>query len=299
MRKIRPYIMLYGAVALITSVSGCAKKDDTAVLAMVGDRVISSREFTSRIAKLPSYYQTVVARNREKFLDDLIVEEIFYEEAVRTGLTRDRETQDVIKEAKKKILIARLLKKEVEDKIRIDESEARKYYEEHKDEFKSPEMWRASHILVATEAEAQEIQNGIAALGWDFEEMAKARSRDATAKRGGDIGMFTKGQLVPEFEEACMKLEVGSPCEIVKTQFGYHVIKVTEKVPTMAEEFGKVRSSIEDQLRRARRKILFNELIANLKKKYNVKVETDALKEMAEKSKPAKEKAPPGNTTAP
>ena len=269
-------ILIFG-IAFLAMLAGCAKSADDKVIAHVGNKVISLREVNDRIAKLPAYYKTTVSRNKKRFLDDLIVEEMFYEEAVRDGLYRDRETQDVIKEARKKIIIARLIKKEVEDKIKIGEGEIKAYYEEHKDEFKAPPMWRASHILVATQQEADEVLNGVNALGWNFEEIAKARSQDATASRGGDIGFFRKGQLVPEFEEACLKMNAGDPCQIVKTQFGYHVIKLTDTRPARTEEYDQVKGAIEDHLKRLKRKDLFNKLIDDLKDKYKVRIDESVL----------------------
>ncbi len=282
-------IILTLTIGLFLLAFGCARSDGNSVLAKVGNRVISLQEVTSRISKLPSYYQTLVANNKKRFLDDLIVEELFYEEAIRDGLHRERETQDVIKEAKKKILIARLIKKEVEDRIAVGADAALGYYNGHKDEFKTQEMYRASHILVASAQEAEEILKEINAMGWNFEETARAKSLDATAKRGGDIGFFTRGQLVPEFEAACLKLNVNDPCGIVKTQFGYHVIKLTDKKPAAAEEFGKVRGAIEDRLKRQTRKELFNKLVASLKEKYRVRIEADVYKLLGEEPKHAEE----------
>lgn len=287
-------IIIYVVTACLCVSLGCARREDDKVLVRVGNRVISLREAKEKMARLPAYYQTIVSRDKKKFLDDLIAEELFYEEAVRQDLLKDKETQDVIREAKKKIVIAKLIKKEVEDKVRVDDDAVKKYYEEHKGEFMSPEMWRASHVLVASGEEAQEIAKGINSGALKFEEVAGSRSLDATAKRGGDIGYFAKGQLVPEFEEACFSLNVGDPCQIVRTQFGYHVIKLTDRRPGKAEELEKVRAAIIDRLRRNAKKDLFGEFISNLREKYKVEVEEDALAIFEGGEKGAKEKAPAG-----
>ena len=269
-------------ILVSTLAFGCARQEAKGVLARVGDRVITLEEFNSRLRKIPQYYQAIVSRNKKKFLDDLIVEEIFYDEAVRSGLHRDRETQDVIKEAKKKILIAKLIQERVEAKVSVDEKTLREYYDGHRDEFRAPEMTRASHILVASQEEAEDLLKKINSNELDFEEAARSKSLDATAKRGGDVGYFTKGQIVPEFEEACLALKAGDPCQIVKTQFGYHVIKVTDRKPERVEEFETVKSAIKDRLKREKRKELFNKLISDLKDKYRVKVEDGVYETLGE-----------------
>jgi len=86
---------------------------------------------------------------------------------------------------------------------------------------------RASHILVKTEAEAKDILSKINA-GDSFETLAKKFSTCPSGKKGGDLGMFGKGMMVPEFEEASFKAKAGEVVGPVKTQFGYHIIKVTE-----------------------------------------------------------------------
>ena len=86
---------------------------------------------------------------------------------------------------------------------------------------------RASHILVKTESEANELLGQIKA-GQDFAELAKKHSDCPSGSRGGDLGFFTKGRMVKEFEDAAFGMEPGQVSEPVKTQFGYHLIKVTE-----------------------------------------------------------------------
>jgi peptidyl-prolyl cis-trans isomerase C len=228
---------------------------------------------------MPSYYQNIVDRNKKRFLDEMIVETMFYEEAVRKGIGRDHEIKEIIKEAEKKILIAKLIKSEVEDKIEVKDDEVRNFYEAHKDDFKTPELWRASHILVATEEEAKSIRDDIS-KGASFEELARTRSMDATASRGGDIGYFRQGQLVPDFEKACLELKTGDLSDIVHTQFGYHVIKLTDKKEPAAEAFEKVRQKIEDELKKKKRSELFDNLVLKLKEKYNVHIEEDVFKSL-------------------
>lgn len=275
-------IALYISIIFLTltlGATGCAKKPSSGdkVLATVSNRSVTLRELDSRITKMPPYYQRIVEKNKKRYLDDIIVEMLLYEEAARIGLEKDREVRDLLAEAKKKIMITKFVKIKVEDNIKVPEEEMKAFYDLHKEEFKAPPLWRASHILVPTEKEAQDILDQLS-KGASFEELAKAHSTDATAGRGGDIGYFKTGQLVPDFEKECLKLEVGQTSGILHTQFGYHIIKLTDKKEPVAESYEKVKRLIEGELKKKKRSELFDRLVSELKDKYNVKIEDDGLK---------------------
>ncbi len=263
---------------MINLAAGCARKntDDNKVLARVSNKVITLKDFKDRISKVPPYYRAVVEKNKKRFLDETIVEILFYEEAIREGLNKDKEVREVINEAKKRILSAKLIQNEVENKIKVRDEEIKQFYENNKDDFKTPELWRASHILVATEREARDILDELS-KGASFEELARLRSMDATASRGGDVGYFRVGQLVPDFEKACLKLNVGETSDIVRTQFGYHVIKLTDKKEPAIESFEKVKKSIEGELKKKKRSELFDRLVQKMKNKYKVHIEKDVF----------------------
>ena len=107
------------------------------------------------------------------------------------------------------------------------DQDAEAYYEENKDSFKVDEV-TASHILVEKESTAKEILEKLEA-GEKFEDLAKQYGTDGTKDNGGSLGTFGRGQMVKEFEDAAFALEPGEISDIVKTQFGYHIIKVTDK----------------------------------------------------------------------
>jgi peptidyl-prolyl cis-trans isomerase C len=109
---------------------------------------------------------------------------------------------------------------------------------------------RASHILVKTEEEAKDIISQLDG-GADFGELAKQHSSDGSAQNGGDLGFFGPGRMVPEFETAAFALEVGAYSkEPVQSQFGYHVVKVTDKRPQQPPAFEQVQSQIRSLLLR-------------------------------------------------
>ncbi|MBN1526924.1 MAG: peptidylprolyl isomerase [Candidatus Omnitrophica bacterium] len=278
-------------ITLIAAVvfTGCARKPapEDKVLVTVSNRTMTLRDFNDRIDRLPDYYKRVVERNKKRFLEEMIAEMLFYEEGVRKGLDRDKEVQDILREAKKKVVITKLIKNEVEDKTKVTDDQMKRFYETHKESFKSPELWRASHILVGTEQEAKDISDQLAG-GASFEELAKKYSTDATAERGGDVGYFRKGQLVPDFEKACLKLDVGQASDVVRTQFGYHIIKLTDKKEPQVQPFESVKRIIEGELKKVRQSELLDELVMKLKDRYKVQINNDTLQAL---EGPAKESA--------
>jgi peptidyl-prolyl cis-trans isomerase C len=162
----------------------------------------------------------------------------------------------------------------------ITEEALRKVYDEAATQITRDIEVRARHILVDAEDEAKQI---IADLkkGGDFAELAKKKSKDPGAADGGDLGFFTKEQMVPEFSAAAFKLEPGQISDPVKTQFGWHVIKVEEKRNRQAPEFDKVKSQIETfVMRRAQA-----EFVAKLRE--GAKIER-LDKKPEEKAQPAK-----------
>lgn len=273
---------------LITFVGGCAGRDDKQVLARVDRKdVITVADFNDRISKLPARYQEIVNKNKAAFLDELVVDSLLHDEAMRKKLQKDPEVKDVFEEAKKKILISRLLQQEVGGKVTVSEEEIEQYYNANNDQFTTPEVLRASHILVKTEKEAKdalvELSNGR-----NFEDLARARSVDPTAKVGGDIGYFARRQLVPEVEEVCYSMQPGDISGIVKTNFGYHVIKLTERKAPRVKELDEVRDVVRQSLKRLKQKTLFNDFVEKLKERSQIDINQKLLATISEEESPEK-----------
>lgn len=276
MRKYLCYII--SIAAAVSLIFGCAKtpSQDDKVVVKVSNGVITLKEFNARIAKLPEYYKKIVENNKKRYLEEMIAEKLFYEEALRRGLNNDKEVAEILSEAKKKIIITKLIKTDIDDKVKVSDAEIRAFYEDNKDKLRTPEMWRASHILVPTEEEARAILQELNS-GASFEKIAKERSKDATASRGGDIGFFRAGQLVPDFEKAAVKLNVGQLSGIVQTKFGYHIIKLTDRKEAGVQPYEKAKPLIEDELRKKKKAEMFNDLMMSLKKKYGVSIDEKAF----------------------
>lgn len=136
--------------------------------------------------------------------------------------------------------------------VRFTEADAKKYYDTNRAEFRKQEERTASHILVATEAEAQAIR--AEATPANFADLAKKNSTDpGTKANGGDLGVIQKGQLVPEFEKVAFQLKQGEISEPVKTQFGWHLIYISKITPARTIPFAEAKAGIIQQQLAAKR----------------------------------------------
>ncbi|TGE37325.1 foldase [Desulfosporosinus fructosivorans] len=170
-------------------------------------------------------------------------EEAFNQALETNALTLD----DLRKNIVTNIQILRLL----EANKPITEEEIKQYFETNKDSLAVAEEVNASHILVATEELATEVKAKIAA-GEDFADLAKQYSTDESTKDlGGNLGFFAKGEMVQEFEEVAFSLEVGLVSDPVKTEYGYHIIKIEDKkeakVATLEDSTAKIKEALLDQ----------------------------------------------------
>jgi peptidyl-prolyl cis-trans isomerase D len=142
----------------------------------------------------------------------------------------------------RKIKFVRINTADVAAKLKVAPADVEKYYNEHLGTYTTPEQIRASHILLKTEgkndaevkAKAADVLKQARAAGSDFAALAKKYSEDdSNAKQGGDLDYFSRGRMVPEFETAAFGLAPGEISDLVKTQFGYHIIKVTDRKPAI------------------------------------------------------------------
>jgi foldase protein PrsA len=154
-----------------------------------------------------------------------------------------------------------------QDLQQATDEDAKEYYDENQDQFNVDEV-EASHILVTDEKLAKDILKEIKD-GGDFAELAKEHSIDGSKASGGELGYFGKGAMVPEFEEAAFALKPGEVSDIVASQFGYHIIKVTDKKQGL-ENYEDVKTSIKDSLNDMAIRNAYSEKMSVLREKYGV-----------------------------
>jgi len=258
--------------------SGCGRTapNEEEVLVSIGSTRITVNDFNERVANLPERYREIAQRRKAAYIQELINDTLLYQEALRQGIDKDADVKKVIEEAKKKILIAKLLSSEVEAVIKVTDDEVADYYDENKFRYMTPEIMRASHILLSTFDDASEVIKELK-QGETFENAARARSLDPTAQQGGDIGYFPKGRLMPEFEQACARLSVGETSDVVRTSLGFHIIKLTDRRASVEKPLDEVREEISRGIYDVKRRKSFNDLLEKLKNSTEIEVNEEAL----------------------
>ncbi len=192
-------------------------------VAMVNGQPISKAAFEDALAGMPPQMKERMETPEGKvsLLDDLVTQEVLIQEARRLGVEKDRAVKSRLEEARRQILVQSVIENIAERDVTDDKVKA--YYQSHQDEFRQV---RASHIVVDTEDQAQDAKTR--AASGDFAELAKDVSTDPSAKEnGGDLGYFRKDQMVKPFADKAFAMKVDEVSDPVKTEFGYHIIKLT------------------------------------------------------------------------
>jgi peptidyl-prolyl cis-trans isomerase C len=206
-------------------------------------------------------------------------EPLSFEEYKQKLVENGRNFEEEKERIREGLAYQKILEAQIGGKINITEDDAKKFYDENPKQFETAEQIRVSHILIKpvyikggdpNEAKAladkkakdllQKIKNGA-----DFAVLAKASSACPSAPKGGDLGFISKGDTTPVFEETAFKLEVGQVSDIVKTEYGYHIIKVTDHKDASIISFDEAKDRIIEQLKQSKQLELRNEYIESLK----------------------------------
>ncbi|HEU4938973.1 MAG TPA: peptidylprolyl isomerase [Vicinamibacterales bacterium] len=206
------------------------------------------------------------------------------EEAFKKALESRGMTLDKLKaDTRIDISINKMVEAEVSTQPPPTDAQVREFYDKNPDKFKQDEAVRASHILfrveeaadAATKKKAMDEAQSVlkqARAGADFAELAKKHSADGSAQQGGDLNFFTRGQMVPPFDQAAFAMKPGEISEIVTTQFGYHIIKVTERRPASTVPFEQVSGRIKEFLTEQQKQQKADAFIQSLKQKAKIEV---------------------------
>jgi peptidyl-prolyl cis-trans isomerase C len=181
------------------------------------------------------------------------------------------------------LLRRKLVKDEVFDKIAVDPNEYQGFYEKNKEKYVEDEQVRARHILVKVaqgtaqgdeEKLKKRADNALkrAKKGEDFAKLAEEFSEDTSKTNGGDLGFFPRGHMVAEFEEAAFTIKPGQISDLVRTQFGYHIIKVEERKPAKALSFEEAHPQVEEDVRREHTFARYQEYMAGLRTKASIEI---------------------------
>lgn len=241
------------------------------------------------------------AQIRQQLIDQLIDRELLYQQAQQAHVTLEEAVidsqmaqiqMDGINLSEKQVreliktdfVIRKYIEDEIQANIEISEEDARKFYDENLSEFEQSEQVKASHILVRSGQDDTPEQKAAARHKIDsllvvaranpdsFAEIAKASSEGPSAPRGGDLGFFGRGQMVPPFEQAAFALKPGEISDVVETQFGYHIIKMFEKQEGEIVPFDSVKTDIQNYLRDQRTNEQISALLDSLRVKATIEI---------------------------
>jgi len=252
------------------------------------------------------------AELRKKALDELIRRELYYQEAVRIGIKvskselkdglenikkrfkSKKEYQNALKQAgiteddlkkdiERNLLINKFYQQEVLDISKVSDNELKEYYEKNKKDFLRPEAVRIRHILIKVEPTSTDEEKAKkkkeagdilkrARQGEDFAELAYKYSADDWRVKGGDLGLIHRGRLLPELEEVAFKLKPGEISDLIETIYGYHIIKMEEKLPPTQLGFDEIKDKLRKELEEKRKKEREENLLKTLKEKARIEV---------------------------
>ncbi len=265
------FVMVFSVVAFAQEKVPAEKeqRDVEKVLAKIGDVEIRVKDVDAVISQLPPQQSLMFNTDygRKRILNELVNKELFYLWAEDNKVAEKDDFKADLENIRKN-LMSNYAMKEIMKDITVSEEEVAKYFEEHKDEFREPEQVKASHILVASEDQAIEILAMLEGGEKTFEEAAKEFSNCPSKEKGGELGFFARGQMVKEFEEAAFALEAGNMSEPVKTEYGWHIIRVDEKKPERIKELTEVNDQINEKLLNEKQFKKYDDTLTELKTKH-------------------------------
>ncbi len=240
------------------------------ILAVAAGHEITEEELNTLIRNYPAEQQMYLSdpRAREQVLEQLIAFHLFAKLAEEENIMESQEYKTMIEKMKVE-LASHMAATKVIEGIRVTEEEEAAFYEENKSRLGRSERVSAKHILVDTLELAEKAAKEIS-QGKSFEDAAKEYSTCPTKDKGGDLGFFSRGQMVPEFEKAAFEGALHQVIGPVKTQFGYHLIWVEEKQEGSIPEFAQVKEQIHQQLIQEKQQEAYGAKVAELTEKYGV-----------------------------
>ncbi len=261
-----------------------AQSASAVVLATVNGDEITSEEVNKvlmegtqgRFDSLPADKQNEL---RQRIIEGMIAQELVYDDAKRTGVLDSKEYKQELEALVNRLkvqLAAKVWEQEQFEAIKVDAKEVKAYFDANPDEFVDKEKIRARHILVKTEAEAQAVIRSMKGLSGEklkneFIAQAKSKSTGPSAAKGGDLGYFPRGQMVPSFNDAAFAMKEGSMSSApVQSQFGYHVIYVEDKKAAKKLGFEDVKNFIEQRLKMDKFKATMEKKMSSLREKAKI-----------------------------
>ncbi|MGB2697097.1 MAG: peptidylprolyl isomerase [Candidatus Zixiibacteriota bacterium] len=265
-------ILIFSLIPLICGfvLMNCEKGKEGKVVTKVNNRVLTEEDIEKEIP--PESEGKVTLDQKREYVRRWIRNELLYQEAKKRGIDRQEDIKWKIEQITKDFVVTNFLEKELADSILVSPEEIKEYYEGNEEKFvREEDEVRASQIIVKTIDEAEMLRTKLVFRA-DFAGLAQEVSLDPETKfRGGDLGYFTKSMILPEIAEVVFKLGVGHLSKPIETEWGFHVIKVTDKKKKGSiRELWEVENLIANFLSGQERKEMVDRYIQNLEGKYKI-----------------------------
>ena len=242
------------------------------VLAVISGSEITEKDLNAIIMRYPEEQRAMFSSEmgKKQLLEQMISFELMNKLGKEMKLNETEEYKAGLEQLEKDLLTQMTINK-VLSEVTVTDEDAKKYYKENKTQFDQPATVSAKHILVDTEELCFEVKERIENGELSIEDAAKEYSTCPSNAQGGSLGVFGRGMMVPEFEDAAFELELEKISEPVKTQFGYHLIKVDTKNEAKAASFDEVKNKIVQQLIQKNQEKKYMDVMKELENKYEVK----------------------------
>ena len=243
------------------------------ILAKVGALTVTEKEVDEFIAELGQRGQGYnTPDGRRAILEQIISSKLLLLDARHNLLETEPEFKAELAKLRENLLINYAGNKVI-SAVKVSDEDVKKYYEDNIDRFKQGETVNADHILVESEEKALEILAKIESGEVSFADAAKQHSTCPSGQRGGNLGDFGRGQMVPEFDKAVFELEVGEITKApVKTQFGYHLIKLNSKSESSVIPYEQIAPQLSEMVLNEKRREAYERKINQLKILYPVDI---------------------------
>ncbi len=248
------------------------------VLFKIGDKEVKVAELDAELQQIPAFIrpQILGGEGLNDFLERFYARYLASASAEKNFAALSQQFPDVVSDVARRTMIHKLLSDKL-DGIQIDDKAIEEFYQKNLAQFAVPAQIKAHHILVKEEAEAKELLAVLEKEPTKFSDLAREKSTCPSGKEGGDLGAFGEGQMVPEFDQACKTAEINKIIGPVKTQFGYHLIRVDERQPAGNRKLEEVKEQIRGHLLPQKQREAFEAYVAELKKEFGVKIHQEKL----------------------
>lgn len=260
------------AAGCVLALAACGRGEGdgkSPVVLQVNERAYTAADVEREIAQefrsaSPQVQQFLAGKEGQKqFLERLVRRELLLQEAEKRKLGDRPEVVDPVAALRRDLMTRALLQEEIGNKVKVEEKDAQDYFKAHPDEFSGDQI-RVRHILVRTEDEAKQVLDRLA-KNERFEDLAKALSQDsATAAKGGDLDYLKREQLFPEFARAAFELKAGEVSGVVRTPFGYHIIKLVDRKKGSPLKYEQIKDQLQRRLLEERRTQRFQQWMKDL-----------------------------------